>query len=92
MIPCTVSIYGAVQNGLTAEDAFCMRNAHSEWGSEGALARAKVRYMPQVMQPSAAARSRSCTTGMILPRTLRGGRSYPMDHHEVPSRKTRIGR
>eukprot|EP01047_Picozoa_sp_COSAG01_P008710 COSAG01_NODE_346_length_18524_cov_35.929661_9_plen_76_part_00 len=24
MIPCTVSIYGAVQNCLTAEDAFCM--------------------------------------------------------------------
>ena len=51
MIPCTGGVYGSVQNGLTAEDAFCTAvwgNAHSEWGSEGALAGANIRYMPQL--------------------------------------------
>ena len=45
MIPCTVGIHGAVQNGLTVEDAFCMGKPHSEHECEGALAGAKIRFM-----------------------------------------------
>ena len=48
MIPCTMGIHGAIQNGPTVEDAFCMGKPYSEHECEGALyAKQEVKFVEE---------------------------------------------